>query len=143
MKKLIFLILSLIALCNICIAGDNIDTVVTSSKSYFRDTLTTAIDTMDIAFEFPERFDSFEIEALSSAADTISVYVQSADAAVWIKQAVIDLSTGGYVTTLNMATAWRAFEIIDPRPNKIRLISASDDGSTCIVIVSGKRTEWK
>ena len=138
MKKILFVI-ALIGM-TFTAKSQDVDTTITSSHVfYFKDTLTTTIDTVDVEFNWAVLgTNTYTIVAKSSAADTLTVWTRSMDGTIWSQVGMMDLSSGSYVASIVASTTGKEFEILDPQPNKIRVISTSNDGSTCIVIYQAK-----
>lgn len=138
MKKIILLTIWFVFFAwSYGLAGD-VDTIVTVNP-YFLDTLTATIDTIDVAFMNPQRFSCFTITVKSSANDTITVWTPSRDGSLWVQHALVDLSTNLDVASIPATTTQKEYLILDPQPQKIRVISLSDDSSTCIISVAGKK----
>lgn len=136
MKNLIFLILSVIGI------GYAQDTTRSASMTaYYVDSLTTTKDTIDFVFDAALKTDKFSVVATSTAVDTVEVYTQSLDGVRWVKQGVVDLATNTVIATIIGATTSKELQLLDPRPKKIRLVSLSNDGSICHVVVQTKRSE--
>jgi hypothetical protein len=136
MKHLISLLAIVVLFSLSAFAGD-IDTV--GVKYYYQDTLTATLDTMDIAFTNPERFSDYSIQIYAtSGADTINVYTLSKDGNFWTQVAMTDLSSGSAVTQIITSTTPKEFVLLDPQPNKIRLICADAGSASSVFVVCGK-----
>jgi hypothetical protein len=141
MKKLIVLSLLLACLFTIGEAQSNNFSVTLDGVPFYRDTLTSVKDTADIRYgaSYANMFDTFQLEAKSSAVDTLTVWVWTADRTSWVQTSLILEATNAVVTTANCTSSWQKWLLIDPAPIKIRVVSTSDDASTTIFIVSAVR----
>jgi len=123
MKKI--LILFLILFAGNTFAQD-VDTTITWGSTY-RDTLTTAIDTIDARFQNTESFEAYTLTAYTTTGtDTVLVYTQSLDMETWV-----------YKTEFIITTTPVEYGIDDPQPNKIRLVT-TDVSASCVFILTGK-----
>jgi hypothetical protein len=113
-----------------------IDTTV--ATTYFVKILTPSIDTVDVTFSSPQRFNAYTIVATSTATDTLKVYIQSKDGSVLSQQGVINLAADSAYSLIPAGTASKEFLILDPQPPKIRVVSTSMDASTTTIILAGK-----
>lgn len=138
MKKLLFLMFS--ALSFSMAQSDNVDSTF-SDVWYYRDTLTVAIDTIDIAFVPSSRYSYHTIMAYNptSGADTVEVYALSLDGSTWSRRAVTDETTGSTTTAIITSTTPKEWILYDTKPQKVRLISTSNDGSTTIFLLGIKK----
>ena len=138
MKKIMILaVMSLLSLS--LYAQDTTRTV--AGVRYYVDSLTTTKDTIDFQFDWDAiKSDKVQIFATSSAVDTVEVYVNSPDGVRWAKEGVIDFATNTVIATVIGATTTKELQVISPRPVKVRLVSLSNDGSVCYVVVSARRT---
>jgi hypothetical protein len=138
-KKLIFTLILLFLTCDLYAQTNNIDYVVPYGRVYYRFTLTAAIDTADLNFLDRNAITYYTITTVSTAVDTIQVWTLSIDGVTWVQKGIIDLASQSIVTEINATTTAKEFLLIDPQPVKIRLISTSNDASTCTVLISGKK----
>ena len=125
--------------------AQDVDTLLL--RSSYKDTLsaTGAIDTVDVAIRSDElRLDFHSIVCWTpSGTDTVKVYTLALDGTTWVQVGLTDLSSGSDVTQIIITTAAKEFQILDPRPIKVRLIdptSLGGDAVDVIFIVGGKRT---
>lgn len=139
MKKLFLLVITLVGLSYS--QSNNVDTAVVSSKAWFLDTLTTSIDTMDIQLDMDVfKADKITITAVSSAVDTVLVYVKSHDNSFWVQVGVLGLHNNTVTASIFGSTTISEYQILGVQPRRLRLVSTSDDGSTCRVLVTAKRS---
>ena len=133
MKKFLFVLIFLVYIPLIAQ-----DVNVNVSAKFYRDTLTTTKDTIDVNLLYPERFNRRTITALTTTdTDTINIYTKSWDNQLWIQQGLIDLSDNSNKTNIIITTISKEFLINDPEPYRIRLIAVGVSTS-CIIIVTGK-----
>lgn len=136
MKKLFGILL---LFCSIGLSQSNNIDVTLSGVKYRLDTLTTAIDTMDVRYGPTNQYPSYTITAYTlSGTDTLTVYTKSWNNSFWSQVALVDLSTLSSVTTIAASTTKKEFVIADTSPYAIRVISSSDDGSSTVVLITGK-----
>jgi hypothetical protein len=137
MKKLFLLLF----VCSFAFSqSNNVDTTLASNKSFFATTLTGSVDTVDIAFDMDAlRADVITIVATSSAVDTVSVFALAKNGTTWIPMGGVDLTSNANVASVFGTTTTKEIKLNAIQPYKIRLVSLSDDGSTCAVIVNAKR----
>ena len=136
MKKLFFLLLIPFVAYATTPTTTRIDTVITGT--YYNKTLSRTIDTVDVTFASPQRFNAYTIMITSSATDTLNVYIQSKDGTVWGQQGVVEFARDTVLQTIPASTTSKEYLIIDPQPPKIRIVSTSMDLSTTTIILSGK-----
>jgi hypothetical protein len=109
------------------------------SKLYQKDTLTTAVDTLDVSFNSDLYIKDYIITARTLAgADTVQVWLLAQDALTWVQQGVVGLADLADGTQIIVSTTAKDYLIADSLPTKIRLISTSNDGSSTVVIVAGR-----
>jgi hypothetical protein len=112
-------------------------------KTFYRDTLTATLDTMDIKFLSPERFDTYSIVAYTTAgADTVTVCTKTNDDTTWVPCGLADMMDADDTVSIVIGTVAKEYELLTSQPNRIRLVSASNDASTTIFIVQGKKRYW-
>lgn len=110
------------------------------SKLYQKDTLTTAIDTLDVSFNSDLGIESFHITVYNpSGADTISVFELMDDAVTWSPRGVFNFSSGSYVAVVPTSTTVFSGRINVSLGSKLRFVSASNDGSTTVILVTGSK----
>jgi len=128
MKKILLFLLIAIAI--------NAQDVNTTFVSYFSDTLTATIDTMQLYPEAPHQY--YTIAAVTTTGtDTVKVFT-AARGGTFSQKALRDLSTGSPVTEITATTTVKEYLIYDPDVIAIKLITP-DVSASCIVKVSGKR----
>ena len=138
MKRTMFVLIIIVALFDFGIAqSNNIDTV--GAKRYYKGTLTTSIDTISVALDMPEWYNCFTITATSSAVDSLIVKTLAADGTTWVVMGMTNLFSGADEDTINATTVSTEYLLNDPQPTKIRVESLSHDGSTCVIILTGKK----
>ena len=143
MKRIISLTIWLVFLAwSFAVSQDT--TASVEYKSYYRDSLTVARDTVDVKFLDPTRFNIYTITAYSDAVDTLSIFtlLKTTNGDVWVQHGSVDLADNTDETTLNITTTKHEYLLLDPQPSDgIRIISSSNDGSYTIIVVQGKKQE--
>jgi hypothetical protein len=138
MKKLILftILFASIALSQ----SNNVDTTV-ASKVYFRDTLTASIDTIDVLFANPDNWGYHTIMAVNpSGVDTVEVYAKALDGSSnWSRHAVIRAEDDSVRTSIVTSTTAKEWILFGTHPQKVRLISTSEDASTTIILLGVKK----
>jgi hypothetical protein len=121
--------------------SNNINKTISPGKTYARDTLTAAVDTADISTASAgENFQRWTIQVYTTTGtDTLSVFTKSRDNGFWIQRSLTSMAAGTVVTTIPVTTTPTEFIIIDSEVKFVRLITASDDESTTVFIIDGKR----
>jgi hypothetical protein len=139
MKKLFLFV---VLICSIGFSqSDNIDTTLVSAR-VIRATLTTAIDTLIVRYGSANepRYSTYTMLAHTTAgADTLQVFTRSWDDSTWSQSGVVRMSDISSVTVADVSTTEKEFIIGTPQPYKIMIISTSNDGSTTIVRLTGKK----
>lgn len=109
--------------------------------NYTRDTLTASVDTAVIdCAQYGINYQRWVVQAYATTGtDTLKVAIQSADGQFWITTALTNTATGGTVTTIPLTTTPIECIVQSSDIRKIRLITDSDDASTVVFIVAGKR----
>ena len=139
MKKLSIILVAILGLIVSSYAQDTTRAVY--GVRYYVDSLTTAKDTIDFDFDVDAmKTDKICIFATSSAVDTITVYVNSPDRVRWAQVGVFDMASNSVIATVIGATTTKELVVNSFGANKIRLVSGSNDGSVCYVVVSAKRS---
>lgn len=139
MKKLILIVLAMMAVLATSYGQDT--TRVQFGVRYYVDSLTTAKDTVDFAFDVDAiKTDKVSIFALSSAVDTVNVYTNSPDATKWSQVGLTDMASNSVVASIFGTTTQKELVVLSPDTRKIRLVSTSNDGSVIYVIVCAKRS---
>jgi hypothetical protein len=142
-----FLIVSLILISCSVFAQDTdpaVDFDVYPAVPFYYDTLTVTNDTMDVDFERLSQTDKDQIVGYTivaktiSGTDTLNVFTLSRDERFWTQKALTDLSADTTANVFPVTTTAKEFEISDPAPSKIRIISTSNDGSSTLITVSAK-----
>ncbi len=135
MKRIIGLTILLFLVCCIGFAQDSTTTL--TWQPFYASTLTGAKDTLDVTWgSDTDQFNYFMVSVQSSAVDTIQVYTLAPDNVTWTLSGVTGITTGTTAAFIAASTTNTKYFIVDPLPQKIRLISLSDDGSTCAFVVS-------
>jgi hypothetical protein len=134
MKKLI-LVFALMLMVFPAFAQDSTFTLTYQPFKAF--TMTGTIDTVIVTWDSNrDQFNYFMVNALSSATDTIIVQTVAEDGTTYTVCGVKGISTGTTAAFINATTTGAKYILTDPLPKKIRFIYQSDDGATCVVLVS-------
>jgi hypothetical protein len=125
MKRLLFILIFFVSVSTLQLFAQ--DVVGQPTGNYYKDTLTTTIDTIDVLFNDYLPKDTYTLTAYTTTGtDTVLVYTQSLDMTTWV-----------YKTEFVITTTPVEYGIDDPQPNKIRLITA-DVSASCVFILAGK-----
>lgn len=133
MKKLI---LFLALLITINVFGQDVNTTV--YNSYYHDTLTTTIDTMQIKFQ--SGFDYYTISVYTTTGtDTINVYSKGeGNFGIWTQKALIDLSTNSVVPQIIITTTPKEYLLQDPSTMWLQIITPDVSASSIFTINAKK-----
>lgn len=136
MKKVFLLILFLVS-----VKTFGQDVYETPNVPYYHDTLTVALDTMDVSFSDTKGIVYVSVSCYTTTGtDTVYVYTQSMDGLIWAQQSVLDNVADTSAAFIIISTTPKEFTIInDSQPWKVRLVSTSNDGSTTVFTLNGKR----
>lgn len=142
MKKLLLVITVILLAVDFSYsqASNNLDRF--PNKLWQKDTLTTAIDTMDISFNSDIGIESYTVTAYCpSGADTVQAFSLNEDGVTWSQRGLLHFGTGGAVATIVAGTTAYTWQVYKTDEMKLRLISTSNDGSITVVIVVGKKRD--
>ena len=135
MKKLLSIILIMVA---VNIFGQDVNTNVYTT--FYRDTLTATIDTVQLKFQLG--FDYFTISIYSSGTDTVHVYTKGeGDYGLWTRKALIDLSNSSVVTEIIATSTVKEYLIQDPSTMWLRLITP-DGSAGAIFTINAKKGQY-
>ena len=135
MKKLLSIILIMVA---VNIFGQDVNTNVYTT--FYRDTLTATIDTVQLKFQLG--FDYFTISIYSSGTDTVHVYTKGeGDYGLWTRKALIDLSSSSVVTEIVATSTVKEYLIQDPSTMWLRLITP-DGSAGAIFTINAKKGQY-
>lgn len=135
MKKIIVLLLLFVSI------GFAQDVNTTVSQTY-KDTLTATIDTIVVRFQSKWDYYTLALQRTSSGTDTVIVQTASFGETYWTTKAIVDLSTGDYITSLYVtATAAKEYIIADADVRAVRLITADGSAATEFVL-SGRKGQF-
>ena len=125
MKKIIFAILVLIG--SVIVMGQ--DRTVLPNTPFYKDTLSASRDTIDVLFSDYGDKETFTFTAYTTTGtDTVLIYTKSLDGTIWVSKASFAITT----TPVE-------YGIDDPEPTAIRVISTSNDASTTVFVLAGKK----
>jgi hypothetical protein len=138
MRK-VFFILPLVLLmlsCELCPAQDK---SVAPTKRYYADTLTAAVDTIDVMFADFEGITNYTLSAYTtSGQDTVNVLCSSLDGRILSAREVVSLGSGTATTSCVITTTPQEWEISETEAMKIRLV-CPDASATVVFVLNGKR----
>lgn len=135
MKRMVFL---LIILLTFNVFAQDVNTNIYTT--FYRDTLTTTIDTVQLKFQ--SGFDYFTISVYSSGTDTINVYTKGeGDYGLWTQKALIDLSTAAVVSQIIATSTVKEYLIIEPSTMHLRLITP-DASANAIFTINAKKGNY-
>ena len=132
MKKMFLLLLVVLPL----MAQDV--SVQVGASTFYRDTLTTSIDTVDVNFSNNYSYHTLLAFTLSGA-DTVQIYALSLDGTTWSRHSAVDATDGTNVTQIVASTTPKEYVLFDTKPQTVRLISTSNDGSSTVFVLGTKR----
>ncbi len=121
------------------------DITIYPEVPYYHNTLTASNDTIDVSFSHLAALDKnsitdYTISIYTSAgADTVKVYSLSADDLIWCQQSTWDLLADTTSQFIIVSTTPKEYLISDSAPNIVRIISTSNDASTTIFTIQGKK----
>lgn len=139
MKKLSLIVL---ALMSFSFAGFAQDRDTTTTKFFFRDTLTATIDTIQISMlgdQLGAEYWSVVMYRTSAGYDTVKVDFLSGDGLVWVKEALTD-AVSGLDSTQFISTEVPREVFFQQPPIKTRFITA--DGVASTVFIMSARKSW-
>lgn len=141
MKRILFLTLIIFCFSLSYGQSDNISATVDIGDRIYQDTLTTDIDTADVAFSlFNRDYNYYTITAFTdTGTDTVQVFTKAWNNSFWSQVGLRYLPDDTVRTTLNVTTASKEVVILDTEPYSFRLISTSKDGSKTIFLITGKK----
>jgi hypothetical protein len=136
MKKMI---LFLALLITINIFGQDVNTTV--NTSFYRDTLTTTIDTVQLKFQ--SGFDYYTVSIYTTTGtDTVNVYSKGeGNYGLWTQKALIDLTTNSIVSQIIITTTAKEYLLQDPGTMWLRLITP-DVSASAIFTVNAKKGNY-
>jgi hypothetical protein len=135
MKKLLFM---LILFITVNLFGQSNNVSVTPYVPFYRDTLTTSLDTMDIKFQ--SGFDYYTISVYTTTGtDTVNVYSKGeGDYAFYVQKALIDLTNNNLVTQIIVSTTPKEYLLQDPGTMYLRLITPDASANTVFTVNAKK-----
>ncbi len=135
MKKVLFLILIFVGIS--LAQSNNVSELL--ARNFYKDTLTTAIDTIDVSFY--EKYEYYTISCYTTTGtDTIDVYVnQEGDGSFYTKNGLIDLTSNSAVARIIITTTPKQFQLLCPNPKTIRLITPDVSASAVFFISTRTR----
>jgi hypothetical protein len=126
MKKYLIVILFLIFIKTFA-QSQNIYTAPTNT--WYHDTLTTTIDTIDVALSDTKGIKYVTVSCYTTTGtDTLYVYTKSMDNLIWVKELTPEIIT----------TTAQEFMIYNPQPWLLRLITP-DVSANIVFTVNGKK----
>lgn len=131
MKKIITL---LILFCSVAFAQD----VNTTVSQAYKDTLTATVDTVIVRFNAKFDYYTLALQRTSSGTDTVIVQTASFGETYWTTRAIVDLSTGDYITSLYVTATGKEYIIADTDVRAIRLITTDVTAATEFILAGRK-----
>jgi hypothetical protein len=141
MKKIIKLFILIVCFAlTVNAQSNNLNKSVASGDYFSRDTLTASVDTADIATgQAGVNYSRWVIQIYTTTGtDTINVYTKSNDGKYWIQRSLQDQIDNSITSNIIASTTAKEYTVLDSKISTIRLVSASDDASTTVFIVSAE-----
>jgi len=105
--------------------------------AFYADSLASTRDTVDVSLRSDLGFDFYQITTYSTNADTLTVWVQSDDAARFVQRGVVNLATGATAATIITSSTAVDFAILGGT-GKVRFMSPALP-NTIYFTISGKK----
>lgn len=128
---------AMILLCAYSASAQDVNAFPTIS--YYADSLSSTHDTVDVSFRSDLDFESYQVTAWSTSADTLIVSIESDNAAKFVQHGVVSLASGTKSTSMITGTTPVDFIILAAKdPRKLRFTSTALP-NTIFFVVSGKQ----